>query len=737
MEKKSAPINGGYPLHTFQEVEDVYMLYISSPEDRRRIVEAYDFIMEKHKGQTRRSGEPYYHHLVEVAYILASLQCGPNTIIAGLLHDVVEDTDVTIEEIQKRWGEEVSKIVDALTKIQRLKLSKITSEEFEAEDHRKIFIGMAKDIRVIIIKLADRLHNLRTLGALNPDRQQAIAKESMEVFVPIAERLGLDIIKGEMEDICISYLEPEKYQEIKKLLSKKAKQLQKSLDGLKKRIADVLFQKEIPFEISSRVKSINSIYRKMYVKGHAFDEIYDILALRIITKTEIQCYEILGLIHQMYKPVPGRFKDYIAMPKNNMYQSLHTTVVGGDGNFYEIQIRTEEMDQVAETGIAAHWAYKEGGYNSQAEQKEIENKLHWFRDFVSLSNESENENASEYMDNLNHDIFESHIYVFTPKGKVIELPSGSTPVDFAYRIHTKVGDQCVGALVNGVMVPLNTVLKNGDMIEIKTSRTSPGPSEGWLDFVASTSAKSAIKKYVAKKNAALMRDEKIQRGKASCIDAFHERGVEEDEMMKLLDSEKVLDYFGFPDVESLFVAVTGRKPTATALIDFLKIKRPVNYNFNNIKTRTSKGDSCPVYCRGAGKIAIALANCCTPIPGDDIIGYITKGKGISVHRKNCPNIVNEKERLIDVFWRDDIEFATYPVDIAIEASDRNNLLVDIMAVFNNAKVGVNNLHARSNAQNLSATISATIMVSDSKRLQDIFVLLKGITGVYRVDRVIH
>ena len=730
MENNKAPVNGGYPLHTFQEVEDIYMLYISSREDRRRIEDAYHFILEKHEGQTRKSGEPYYHHLIEVAYILASLQSGPNTIIAGLLHDVVEDTDVTIEEITKRWGEEVSKIVDALTKIQRLKLSKITSEEFEAEDHRKIFIGMAKDIRVIIIKLADRLHNLRTLGALAPDRQQAIAKESMEVFVPIAERLGLDVIKSEMEDLCISYLEPEKYQEIKRLLSKKAKQLQKSLDGLKKRIADVLFQKEIPFEISSRVKSINSIYRKMYVKGHAFDEIYDILALRIITKTEIQCYEILGLIHQMYKPVPGRFKDYIAMPKNNMYQSLHTTVVGGDGNFYEVQIRTEEMDQVAETGVAAHWAYKEGGYNSQAEQKEIENKLHWFRDFVSLSNESENDNASTYMDNLNHDIFESHIYVFTPKGKVIELPSGSTPVDFAYRIHTKVGDQCVGALVNGIMVPLNTVLKNGDMIVIKTSRTSPGPSEGWLDFVASTSAKSAIKKYVAKKNAALMRDEKIQRGKQSCIDAFHERGVDEEEMMKLLDSEKVLNYFGYPDVESLFVAVTGRKPTATALIDYLKIKRPVNYNFNTIKTRTSKGDTCPVYCRGAGKIAIALANCCTPIPGDDIIGYITRGKGISVHRKNCPNVVNEKERLIEVFWRDDIEFATYPVDIALEASDRNNLLVDVMAVFNNAKVGVNNLHARSN-------ISATIMVSDSKRLQDIFVLLRGITGVYRVDRVIH
>ena len=737
MENKKLLVNGGYPLHTFQEVEDIYMLYISSKEDRKRIKDAYDFIMLKHNNQFRKSGEPYYHHVIEVAYILASLQCGPNTIIAGLLHDVVEDTDVTIEDIKKKWGEEVSKIVDALTKIQRLKLSKITSEEFEAEDHRKIFLGMAKDIRVILIKLADRLHNLRTLGALSPERQHAIAKETMEVFVPIAERLGLDIIKSEMEDLCISYLEPEKYKEIKRLLSKKTKVLQKSLDGLKKRIADALFQKDIPFEISSRVKSINSIYRKMYVKGHPFEEIYDILALRIITETEMQCYEILGIIHQMYKPVPGRFKDYIAMPKPNMYQSLHTTVVGGDGNFYEVQIRTQEMDSVAETGIAAHWAYKEGGYNSQAEQKEIENKLHWFREFVTLTSESENENASTYMDNLNRDIFESSVFVFTPKGKVIELPNGSTPVDFAYRIHTKIGDQCVGALVNGVMVPLNTVLKTGDMVEIKTSRTSPGPSEGWLDFVASSSAKTAIRKYIAKKNASLLREDRITRGKQSCVDAFHERGVEEDEMLKMLNTPKVLDYYGFDNLDDLFVGVSGRKPTANALIDFLKIKRPVDLSLNIAKRRNAKHDACPVYCKGAGKIAIALANCCTPIPGDLIVGYITRGKGISVHRRTCPNVVNEKERLLEVFWRDDIEFATYPVDIIIEASDRNNLLVDVMAVFNNAKVGVNNLHARSNAQNLSAMISATIMVSDAKRLHDIFVLLRGITGVYRVDRVIH
>ena len=737
MENKKPLVNGGYPLHTFQQVEDIYMLYISSPEDRKRIMEAYDFIMLKHKNQFRKSGEPYYHHLIEVAYILASLQSGPNTIIAGLLHDVVEDTDVTVEDIKKKWGEEVSKIVDSLTKIQRLKLSKITSEEFEAEDHRKIFIGMAKDIRVILIKLADRLHNLRTLGALSPDRQYAISKETIEVFVPIAERLGLDLIKSEMEDICISYLEPEKYKEIKRLLSKKTKVLQKSLDGLKKRIADVLFQKNIPFEISSRVKSINSIYRKMYVKGHPFEEIYDILALRIITKTEMQCYEILGLIHQMYKPVPGRFKDYIAMPKPNMYQSLHTTVVGGDGNFYEVQIRTEEMDSVAETGVAAHWAYKEGGYNSQTEQKEIENKLHWFREFVNLSSEAENENASTYMETLNRDIFESHIFVFTPKGKVIELPSGSTPVDFAYRIHTKIGDQCTGALVNGVMVPLNTVLKTGDMVEIKTSKSQLGPSEGWLDFVASASARSAIKKYIAKKNASLLREERIARGKQSCVDAFRERGIEEEEMLKLLNTDKVLDNYGVEDLDALFIGVSGRKPTANALIDFLKIKRPVDVSLNLAKRRNSKVDTCPVYCKGAGQIAINLSSCCTPIPGDDIIGYITRGKGISVHRKNCPNVMKEKERLIEVFWRDDIEFATYPVDIVIEASDRPNLLVDVMAVINNGKVGINNLHARSNAQNLSATISATIMVSDAKRLHDIFVLLRGITGVYRVDRVIH
>ena len=738
MSEKNKPlVNGGYPLHTFEQLKDIYQNYITNQSDRESIEDAYSFILEKHNGQLRKSGEPYYHHLIEVAYILANLQAGPATIVAGLLHDVVEDTDVTVEDIEKRWGSDVAKLVDSLTKIQRLKLSKIESEDFEAEDHRKIFIGMAKDIRVIIIKLADRLHNMRTLGSLKEDRQIALSKETKEVFVPIAHRLGLDNIKCELADLCLKYLDPEKYDEIVKLLSKKEKATKKSLSVFQKKLADILFEHNIPFEIFSRVKSISSIYEKMYVKGHTFDEIYDILALRIITETEMQCYEILGLIHQSYKPVPMRFKDYIAMPKPNMYQSLHTTVVSGDGNFYEIQIRTKYMDEIAEAGVAAHWAYKERkGYDPKEEQKEIENKLHWFRDFVSMSS-ADHENASEYMETLTHDIFDANVYVFTPNGKVIELAQGSTPIDFAYRIHTKVGDSAVGAIVNGSMVPLNTVLKTGDMVEIKTSKSSPGPSEGWLEFVKSNLAKKQIKNFIAKKNAELLRGEKINKGRQSCLDAFKDRGIEEQEMMELLSQDKVLEHFEFEEVDDLFIGVSNRKPTTTAIIDFLGIKKPLILPTG--KTKNRSGDSSvPVYCKGADKIAIQLASCCTPIPGDMIKGYITKGKGITVHRHNCPNIANETKRLIDVYWKDDIEFSTYPVDITLEANDRPNLLVDIMNTMSSAKVTVSSIHAQLQRHNRSITIVAlTIYVSDLKRLNDITNILQNIKGVYEVKRVIH
>lgn len=735
MSEQKIKINGGYPLHTFEQLKEVYQNYITNDADRKNIEKAFAFMMEKHKTQFRKSGEPYYHHLIEVSYILANLQAGPSTIIAGLLHDVVEDTDVTIEEIRNIWGDDVAKLVDSLTKIQRLKLSKIDSDDFEAEDHRKIFIGMAKDIRVIIIKLADRLHNMRTLASLSLERQLSLAKETKEVFVPIAHRLGLDNIKCELADLCLMYLDKDKYDLIVSLLSKKERTAKKSLAIFQKKIADILFEHNIKFEIFSRVKSISSIYDKMFIKGHVFDEIYDIMALRIITETEMQCYEILGLIHQSYKPVPGRFKDYIAMPKPNMYQSLHTTVISGDGNFYEVQIRTKYMDEIAEAGVAAHWAYKERkGYDPQAEQKEIENKLHWFRDFVSMSSE-EHENASEYMETLTHDIFDANVYVFTPNGKVIELVNGSTPIDFAYRIHTKVGDSAVGALVNGVMVPLNTVLKTGDMVEIKTSKNS-GPSEGWLDFVKTNLAKGQIKKYIAKKNADLLRDEKINKGKQSAIDAFKDRDIDEEEMLKLVNNDKVFEKFEVRDLDELFIGISNRKPTTSAIIDFLKIKKPLMLPTGRAKNRT--GDSCPVYCKGADRIAINLANCCTPIPGDMIKGYITKGKGITVHRYNCPNIVNEEERLIDVFWKKDIEFATYPVDIVLEANDRNNLLVDIMNTMSSNKVMISSIHAQLQSHNRSITdVTITIYVSDAKRLNDIFNILLNIKGVYDVRRVTH
>ena len=738
MNKKPAPINGGYPLHTFEDVEDLYKTYIFNQKDLDDIRKAYDFMMQKHEGQFRKSGEPYSHHPIEVAYILASLQVGPSTIIAGLLHDVVEDTDTPLEEIEKIWGSDIAKIVDSLTKIQRLKLSKIESEEFEAEDHRKILIGMAKDIRVIIIKFADRLHNLRTLGALSHERQIALSQESLDVFVPIAHRLGLDLIKSEMADICLKYLHPTEFEMISKLMKKKAKTLEKSLDSIKKRIADILFENDIPFEISSRVKSIYSIYQKMYVKGHTFDEIYDILALRIITDTEPHCYQALGLIHKTYTPVVGRFKDYIAMPKPNLYQSLHTTIISGDGNFYEVQIRTEEMDAVAETGVASHWAYKEGtDYNPEKEQKDIEDKLHWFRDFVSMTNEDNAESAHEYMDNLTKDIFEANVYVFTPKGKVIELPANSTPIDFAYRIHSKVAETMTGALVNHINVPFNTVLKTGDMVEIKTSKNAPGPNEGWLNVAVTSNARSNIRKFVAKKHAALEREDRINKGRQSCLDAFKERAVDEDEMMDMLSDWKTLEHFNVPSVDDLFFAVAGRKPTTSAIIDFLNIKKPIVIPQNSTKKVVTSSGKYPIYCKGVSRLAISRSNCCNPIPGDDIIGFITKGKGISVHRTNCPNVANKDERLVEVFWRNGLEYSTYPVDILVEASNRQNLVIQIMTAMNNNHVNVSNLSARLADNGTKAMINMTLMVSDAKRLNDIINILLNVSSVYKVSRIIH
>ena len=728
--------------HTFEDVRNVFIHYIKNEDDRNNIKKAYDFVVEKHKTQFRKSGEPYVQHLIETAYTVAKLQGGPSTIIAGFLHDVVEDTDVTIEEVEALFGSDVSHLVEAVTKIQRMQLNRIDEEEFEAEGHRKIFIAMAKDIRVIIVKLADRLHNMRTLEWLKPNRQIAISRETLEVYAPVAHRLGLNKIKSELEDLSLKYLEPEKYNHVLNLLNENTKNRSESLVRLKKKLADLLYEHNIPFiQIESRVKSIYSIYKKMFIKGRDFNEIYDIMALRVITKTELNCYEILGLVHSVYKPLPGRFKDYIAMPKPNLYQSLHTTIISGDGQFFEIQIRTEEMDEIAEEGIAAHWRYKEGSkYSPEKEQKEIEEKLHWFRDFVSMSSDELSTDAKEYMATLNKDVFDANIYIFTPKGRVIDLPSGSTPLDFAYKIHTGVGDSAVGAIVNGTLVPLGTELKTGDVVEIKTSKSSAGPNEGWLKLVKTNAARNHIRKQLTKKNMEFVRDEKIAQGKIALTDAFKERGYNEQEMIEKVNNPKVLNNFQVDSFESLCVNVSNRNPLPSSIMDFLNLKKKVDPNaplkLTDAKKAIAKNLN-PVIVKNAGNVAINLGPCCTPIPGDDIVGYITRGKGITVHRSNCPNIAKEKNRLIDVYWNEELEAQQYQVDIQINGSDRSTLLIDIMGVLAQMKCNCSAISSKVHSSSGTSTIQATLLVHNASKLEDIFNVLRNVKGVYDIVRVIH
>ena len=570
-EKKVLKPNGGYPMHTFEELKELFYTYITKPEDRAMVERAYEFCKKKHEGQFRKSGEPYLQHPIEVCYIVAKLQSGPATLASALLHDVVEDTDTTIEDIERLFGEDVAKIVGALTKIQRMKLSHMEAVDFEAEDHRKIFLGMAQDIRVIIVKLADRLHNMRTLDALSPERQKTLAKETLEVFVPIAERLGINTVVSELQDLCLKYGEPEVYKQLTNLINDRFENRKTDLENFKKRLADILYDAGIPFRMESRVKSIYSLYKKMYQKGYSLDDIYDILAIRVITKTTLNCYEILGILHSTYKPIPGRFKDYIAMPKPNMYQSLHTAILAGNGQVYEVQIRTEDMDQVAETGIAAHWRYKEGNYSPKDEQKEIEEQLHWFRDFVSLAGEAEG-SAKEFIDTLTGDIFGANVYVFTPLGKVIDLPTGATTLDFAYKIHTKVGDSAAGAVVNGALVPLNTVLKTGDICEIRTSK-SAYPNDSWLEIAKTASAKGHIRKALQKRNAEILKEERSRLGKQSLMDSFKMQGFDEAEALKLLDSDKLRNEYHFHDLDDFYVMVYGKNPAPNAVLDFLRVKK--------------------------------------------------------------------------------------------------------------------------------------------------------------------
>ena len=728
---------------TFPEAMEYIQTYIKRPENIDLINRAYEFAHEAHKGKFRKSGEPYEIHVIQVAYILAQLHCSPKTIAAGLLHDTVEDCEgVTLEVIEDNFGEEIATIVDAVTKIGNIPFK--DEKEYQASNHRKIFIAMAKDIRVILVKLADRLHNMRTLEFQPPHKQKKISQETLQVYAPIAHRLGISKVKNELEDLSFKYLYPEQYAEIKELVKQREDARNDQVREMITDIEIILNTFNIPYRIFGRSKHFYSIYKKMNQKHKRFEEILDLLAIRIITDTELHCYEILGYIHATYRPIPGRFKDYIAMPKANMYQSLHTTVVEPTcGNIFEIQIRTEKMDEVAEKGVAAHWVYKEKpGALPEYQQKDMEDKLAWFRDFSMITDE-ESEDPLEYMNVLQKDIFEANVYCLTPRGKVISLPSGSCPIDFAYRVHTEVGHHTVGAKVNGAIVPLNTPLKTGDVVDILTSKNSAGPSKDWVKIVKSAHARNKIRSFFQKQEQGEKR-ESVRKGE--------EMLVEEAKRLKLDPAivgpkrlETILSQLSFKNLDDLYMAVAAKRLQAEIILDHLETNRPQSADNEQIlqlyqekeKAAVKRPVSgCGVVVPGIDTIAVELANCCSPVPGDPIIGYISKGMGVKVHRTDCPNVANLNKRLIPVAWDEVPPEKTYDVNLMLNSDDRNFLLTDIVTCLQQSNVAIRRVDSKVDENNLTATTKLTVSVKNADHLRVVLANLKKVRSVNTVERVI-
>ena len=727
---------------TFEECMENVQTYIKRPENIELIQKAYDFAYEHHKGQFRKSGEPYVIHVIQVANTLALMHCGPKTIAAGLLHDTVEDCQgVTTDTITELFGQEIATLVDAVTKIGAIKFK--DEEEYLASNHRKLFIAMAKDIRVILIKLADRLHNMRTLQYMRPEKQKKIARETLSVYAPIAHRLGISEIKNELEDLSFKYLDYKKYEEIKDLVKQRESDRNEQVHEMISDIESIMQEYNIQYRIFGRSKHFYSIYKKMVTKNKRFEEILDLLAIRIVTDSVVHCYEILGYIHAKYRPIPGRFKDYIAMPKANMYQSLHTTIVEPEhGNIFEIQIRTEEMDAIAERGVAAHWKYKENrNYTPEYEQKEIEDKLSWFRDFSMMTDE-ESEDPLEYMNVLQKDIFEANVYCLTPRGKVIALPSGSCPIDFAYRIHTEVGNKTVGAKVNGAIVPLNTPLKTGDVVDILTNNNSVGPSADWIKIVKSGHARNKIRAFLQKQEQQ-SRKESIKLGQSMLENEFRRLKLDPKSMdQKRLES--ILTSLSFKSVDDLYVGIAMKRVSLQSIVDRLVKNRSnmledqeIMKIYNKQPAHVTKHSSCGVIVPGVDTIAVSLANCCRPIPGDPIIGYISKGQGVKVHRADCPNIVNEKKRLIPVQWEEGLDEKQYEVNLIIHSDDRNYLLSDIVTTLQQCNVYLKHVDSAVDDGNLEATTKLTVSVKNAAHLQNLISNLKKVRSVNEVIRTIQ
>jgi GTP pyrophosphokinase len=714
-----------------------------SEDDVAFIKRAYEFAKQSHEGQFRKSGEPYIIHPVQVAGILVGLEMDAETIAGGFLHDVVEDTNTTFEEIEEKFNREVALLVDGVTKLGKIKYE--SKEELQAENHRKMFVAMAKDIRVILIKLADRLHNMRTLKHLPPHKQRQKANETIEIFAPLAHRLGISTIKWELEDTALRYLNPQQYYRIVQLMKQKREERETYIEEVIKQLYDQLNEVNIKAEMSGRPKHLYSIYQKMMKQNKQFNEIYDLLAIRIIVDSIKDCYAVLGIIHTNWKPMPGRFKDYIAMPKQNLYQSLHTTVIGPKGDPLEVQIRTKEMHEIAEYGIAAHWAYKEGKQVKSGSGKSFEEKLSLFREILDW--QSETHDAEEFIESLKIDLFSDMVYVFTPKGDVIELPSGSVPIDFAYKIHTEIGNKTIGAKINGKMEPLDYELRNGDIVEVMTSKHSYGPSQDWLKIAKTSQAKSRIKQFFKKQR----REENIIKGREAVEREIRAMNISPKEVLTPENLKKVCDKFSFTGEEDLYAAVGYQGITAaliaTRLTEDIRKEREQEESINKIlsednkdkpEKKTNRKDS-GVVVKGIDNLLVRLAKCCSPVPGDEIRGFITKGRGVSVHRADCPNLEAEEEteRFIEVEWEDHYtDSKHYYVDLQISGYDRQGLLNEVLQTVNEMKTNITHVNGKTD-KNKMALIQLTILIRNTSHLRRIVERVKKIPDIYSVTRTVN
>ena len=702
------------------------------------IQKAYKFAEEHHREQKRLSGEDYIIHPLNVAYILADLQLDDATICAALLHDVVEDTDVTNEDIIKNFGKEIAEMVAGVTKLGKIQY--VTIEEEQVENYRKMFLAMGKDIRVILIKLADRLHNMRTLSNLKRDRQIANAKETMDLYAPLANRLGIYSLKWELEDLGFRYLYPEEYRELVLSIEKKREERIEFINKIMEEIQVALKKQKIVAEVTGRAKHLYSIYRKMQRDNITIDQVYDLFALRIIVNSVKDCYAALGVVHDLYTPMPGRFKDYIAVPKPNMYQSIHNTLIGPKGTPFEVQVRTWDMHRVAEYGIAAHWAYKEANRFKKSNVVVEEDKLSWLRE--TLEWQKDMQDPTEFLRTLKTELFEDEVYVFTPKGEIKTLPRDATPIDFAYSIHAEVGHRMVGCKVNSKMMPIVTKLKSGDIVEIITSDTAKGPSRDWLKIVKSSNAKTRIQQWFKKTE----REENIEKGKDILDKEIKKIGMLHSDLFKPEWIQVALNRYNYNSVEDMYASIGfgGISPNKiiTRLLEEYKKEHEeetIEEKIQELVTEKPSKRKAPksgVIVKGIDNCLVKFSKCCNPVPGDDIIGYVTKGRGVSVHRKDCSNLkdlLSEEERIIEVEWYDETNKAEYNVDIEILANDRTGLLSDVVKEITNQKINIMGVNTRTSKDRI-ATINTTLEVQNIEQLNQVIKQIRKVDSVYEVTR---